>query len=198
MRRAVVDTNVLVVANGRNTNAAPACREASIRALMALLADGVIVLDVAKAILKEYREYCSPSGQPGVGDRFFYEVLMRYDGKVLRVDLPINDEGQYTHFPTDPELSGFDRSDRKFAAAARVGRAPVLNATDTDWHDFADPLARHGIKVRFLCGEDPELWFAPDPPPHPVTRTRTGITHGSGPPIRTANRSRPAKPGAGR
>lgn len=160
MRRRVVDTNVLIVANGRDTNATTACRAAAIEALRQVLRDGRIVVDAADAILAEYRRHCEPKGQPGVGDRFFHEVLMRYDGKVERIHLETNEAGDYADFPDDPDLVGFDRSDRKFAAAARKSGAPVLNATDSDWLDFAAALERHGLKVSFVCGRTRDRWFA--------------------------------------
>lgn len=62
-------------------------------------------------------------------------------------------EDDFEEFPRDPALSGFDRSDRKFAAVALAsGRdAVLLNATDTDWWSYRWPLAKHGLRVQFLC-----------------------------------------------
>ncbi len=161
MIRHVVDTNVAVVSNGRNTNACAACREASIDALAQILEGGQIVIDTAGEMLDEYRRYCSPKGEPGVGDRFFREVLMNYSGKVLRVELPKRVSGGYVDFPEeDPGLAAFDPSDRKFAAAARKAGAEVLNATDDHWLSYRAQLLVHGIAVKFLCGCVRQLWFA--------------------------------------
>jgi hypothetical protein len=160
MRRRVVDSNVAVIANGRDTNASLACRTAAIDALAALLKTGRIIVDDAGAMLAEYRTYCHPRGQPGVGDRFFREVLMNYSGKIERITLEISDDGSYVDFPRDPDLVKFDLSDRKFAAAARKLSVPVLNAVDSDWFDHRAALKRNGIKVEFLCGLRTEEWFA--------------------------------------
>jgi hypothetical protein len=47
MKRRVVDTNVGVVANGRNTNASLACRSAALDALASILREGRIVVDAS-------------------------------------------------------------------------------------------------------------------------------------------------------
>src|SRR5579863_7103757 len=117
--RRVVDTNVAVVANGRLSNASVECRIAAVDSLNLLLGRGRIVVDRANEMTKEYRRHCNPKGQPGVGDRFFYEVLTNYAGKIERVNLKKRSDGTYVDFPTDPTLKKFDRSDRKFAAAAK-------------------------------------------------------------------------------
>jgi hypothetical protein len=155
----VIDTNVPIVANGRNTNATPDCRLAAISYLMNLLENGRIVLDTAGEIQDEYHRYLNPRGQPGVGDRFYLEVLNSSPQRVKRVNLPKDPAtGEFVHFPADPALRQFDPSDRKFAAAARKVKAQVVNATDSDWLQFREPLAENGIGVEFVCGCDPRLW----------------------------------------
>jgi hypothetical protein len=61
----------------------------------------------------------------------------------------------FEEFPADPALRGFDRSDRKFVAVALASNLSpkVLNAVDSDWWNFQEPLRRHGVKVTFLCPE---------------------------------------------
>jgi hypothetical protein len=157
MRR-VIDSNVPIVANGRDTNASTRCREAAIDILALLIARGRIVVDEDGEMLAEYRRYCQPRGQPGVGDRFFREVLMNYSGKIERIHLARTENGNYRDFPDDPELANFDASDRKFAAAARKAGAPVLNATDSDWLIHRRALARNGIAVEFVCGANMDDW----------------------------------------
>ena len=61
-------------------------------------------------------------------------------------------------FPNDPNLAGFDSSDRKFAAAARKTGVPVMNATDSDWLIHRDALTANGIVVEFICGVGKETW----------------------------------------
>jgi hypothetical protein len=158
MRR-VVDTNVAIVANGRDTNATAKCQLACLVGLREILDTGRIVIDDAGDILEEYRRYLSPRGQPGVGDRFFREILVNFTGKIERVRITKRDDGSYVDFPGDARLAAFDQNDRKFAAVARVTGVPVLNAVDSDWLDHRDALADNGIVVEFLCGCNSEEWF---------------------------------------
>lgn len=109
-----MDTNVPIVANGRpdpgNGNRPPsvACREAAVIRLLTILSDGTVVLDEDGAIETEYRRHLSPRGEPGVGDRFYLQVLNSAPGKVERVALPKTARGTYADFPIDPELAKFD------------------------------------------------------------------------------------------
>jgi hypothetical protein len=159
MKRRVVDTNVGVVANGRNTNASLACRSAALDALASILREGRIVVDASGEMEAEYRTYFNPSGQPGVGDRFFQAILTDFAGRVERVELVRRPDGTYADFPDDADLVGFDVSDRKFAAAARRTGVAVLNAVDSDWLHYHEALKRNGIAVDFVCGMNGSHWF---------------------------------------
>lgn len=165
MRRCAVDTNVPIVANGRNDRShgastpTPECRMEAVRALMFLLRDGTVLMDSAGAIRTEYRRHLNPDGQPGVGDRFYQTVINNLGTKVENVELACTGNGEYHDFPADPELTKFDQSDRKFAALSIRAKAPVLVATDSDWVNYKKPLSANGVKVKFLCGCDPILWF---------------------------------------
>jgi hypothetical protein len=156
MTHYVVDTNVAVVANGRDGDYNIDCRLACVEQIRSISqhARHRTILDNSGAILEEYRVYLNPHGQPGVGDEF-YRFLLNFQGnskRVLQVDLQKNPEtGAYRDFPNSPSLAGFDEADKKFAAAARVGRGIVVNAVDPDWKEFAAPLREEGIKVKELC-----------------------------------------------
>jgi len=157
MRSRVVDTNVAVVANGRDTNTRANCQLECVRSLQELVARGVVVLDALGLILKEYRAHLKPSGQPGVGDAFLRHLFdHQFDpSKCELVEVtPLPDDRRgFGEFPEDEELAGFDPSDRKFVAAARASaqNPVILNATDSDWLEFEVPLTRHGINVQQLC-----------------------------------------------
>jgi hypothetical protein len=135
------------------------CRLAAIEFLQEVLASGCVVLDLAGEIEAEYHRYLSPRGQPGVGDRFYLEVLNSAPGRIERVPLPKDEAGEYKDFPVAVELASFDASDRKFAALARRERIPVANATDSDWLIHGAALAVHMISVHFVCGCDRGAWF---------------------------------------
>ena len=153
----VVDTNVLVVANGRSSHADMACINACAHELHHIRQKGRIIIDRQMAVLKEYRQYVDPSGRPGLGDFFFKWV---WDNRantdvcvLINITPSSQDEGDYREFPDDPDLAGFDRSDRKFVSVAIASSLDptILNAVDKDWWQFHKILKRHGIRVKFLC-----------------------------------------------
>lgn len=153
----VVDTNVPIVANGAANHADPDCVLACIDALEQVRNEGMIVLDSGSLILREYMNNLNMAGQPGLGDLFMKWVcsIQAVPAKCEQVTLTPkgDDPDDFEEFPDDPELAGFDRSDRKFAAVAieSVNQPPVLNAVDTDWWNFREPLSAHGVNVEFLC-----------------------------------------------
>ena len=165
MTRVVVDTNVPIVANGRpdpsNGGRAPSveCQLSAINFLEETLATRRVLLDLAGKIQAEYRRHLNPHGQPGVGDRFYQQLLMSAPMRVERLDLPRDAAGGYEDFPKDIQLHTFDPSDRKFVAMARRADAPVANATDTDWLHHRDALNASGVMVQFICGCDSHDWF---------------------------------------
>ena len=156
MNRWVVDTNVMVVANGRhdgNRPVSPKCRKASIEFLMKLLeGEQRVLLDCAGAVFNEYNNNLNLSGQPGVGDRFF-QVLHNNVESIQRVDLQVCKDGEYSDLHPDIVSSGFDRSDRKFVALARKENAPVANSVDSDWLNDLELLTKCGVEVKFVCGK---------------------------------------------
>jgi len=154
----VVDTNVPVVANARRSQQAdPACVIAFIDALDDVRTNGIVVLDDAMRILREYMDNLSMSGQPGAGDLFMKWVwnVQADDGRCQTVHLtPCHGNSQdFMEFPNDADLAGFDPSDRKFVAVAVASRITpiVLNAVDRDWAENHVALKRNGVNVRFLC-----------------------------------------------
>ncbi|BBZ43657.1 hypothetical protein [Mycobacterium parmense] len=163
VQRVVVDTNVPIVANGRSDpsegSASPECRLAAVEFLEATLSSRIVLLDSDNEIKDEYHRYLNPRGEPGIGDRFYLQMLNSLPTRVERIDLPRDGDGQYEDFPDDTELWTFDRSDRKFAALARRTSSPVANATDSDWLNHREQLARNGIVVHFVCGCDRNTWY---------------------------------------
>jgi len=155
----VVDTNVPVTANDRgNNHADPACVIACIDSLTAIYSHGMIVLDEDMRILNEYRRNLSMNGEPGAGDAFMKWVwsVQADERKCERVVLTQrsgDNENDFEEFPDDPDLAGFDWSDRKFVAVVRASlhRPVVVNALDSDWVHSRDALERNGVTVRELC-----------------------------------------------
>lgn len=154
----VVDTNVAVVANLQHENAESDCVMASINALSRARKQLVLV-DDEQRIFNEFRGQLSHSGQRGLGDAFF-KWLWDNQANPKRCRqiaiTPLDDSGtEFAEFPSDPDLVGFDRADRKFVAVAFASgmNPPVLNSSDTDWWLFREALERNGLVIEFLCPE---------------------------------------------
>ena len=114
----VVDTNVAIAANGRDTHADEQCQLACIEKIEGLVEHGIVAVDDAGLILEEYRRHLYYSGRPGVGDVFFKHVFNSQYGcdRVQRIRVtPSDDDGR--GFEELPE-NEFDPSDRKFLAVA--------------------------------------------------------------------------------
>lgn len=159
MNRFVIDTNVPIIANGRmdessereQSNPPIDCQLSAILFLTKVLENGKIIVDSAGLIETEYKRHLRPSGQPGVGDRFLFNVLMSMPDRIERVSLERRKDGEFSALPDILIQSDFDQSDRKFAAAALISNAPVVNSTDSDWYIFEDVLTKSGISVIQLC-----------------------------------------------
>jgi hypothetical protein len=159
LKRRVIDTNVLVVANGKAAQVGPQTKLKTIQALQKFMVDGIAIVDDGGDIRSEYLKHCNAEGQPPLGNIFFREIMInQFASRVISIKAPKNNSGEYINFPNVPELNGFDRDDRKFAVVAKLSNSPVLNAVDTDWIHFLNPLKSNGIKVMFTAGEDPSKW----------------------------------------
>ena len=166
MSLSVVDTNVLVVANGRSHTADYDCMLRSILALTQVKQSQSLILDSGGLILKEYSKHCRYSGEPGVGDEFFVWAHEN-QGWLRRFVLNRHTGRCFEEFPADAALTSFDWDDRMFVAVsiAAVSEDPsvsnrILNAVDSDYSHHRTALTGAGVTVQELC---PELLKAPRP-----------------------------------
>ncbi len=147
--RYVVDTNVAINANcGPEAQGDERCQLQCVEVLERVMRDGVIVVDEACDIQKEYWGKLTPR-PPAMGDVFFKHV-QDYWGTPRVCPVPITPAGEDRGFEELPP-NEFDRSDRKFLAAAVAGKAEVLVSTDRDWSDNKELTDSLGVKVRQLC-----------------------------------------------
>ena len=149
--RAVVDTNVLVVANGRDTHADLECQFQCVSVIQDISLNGTVVLDGGGLIFDEYRGRLSFKGQPGAGDALFKHIYDNmYSSKhVEKVSITVSDdtEREFDELPANT----LDQSDQKFLAVAVVSKAPILNATDSDWHEERALVLGLEVVVNQLC-----------------------------------------------
>lgn len=151
-----VDTNVSIVANGRDTHAGLACQLCCVEFLESVISPNSrskIWIDATGLIFDEYKRHLNYKGQPGVGDIFFKYLHdhMYMDKKVKIASItPIADEARgFNELP----VNSVDKSDRMFLAVALTAGAAIVNALDTDWHEQQEFIANLGVTVRQLCPE---------------------------------------------
>lgn len=147
----VVDTNVAKVANcDEDTDVDDVCKFTCVERLEWLVKQGVVAVDETGLVLEEYSNHLSWSGAPGVGDAFFrYLFDNQYkDERIKRITVtPADDKRGFEELPENT----LDRSDRKFLAVAVVGKAVILNATDSDWGEQQKLTKKLEVKVDELC-----------------------------------------------
>jgi hypothetical protein len=154
----VVDTNVVLVANGQHGDVSPDCVATCAKRLQAVMQKGKLALDDGFLILSEYQNKTKSKVGKGSGDAFVKWALQNNANphRVERVALLEHAGRGFASFPNDAALANFDPSGRKFVAvaAAHPQKPPILQATDSKWLNWEKPLRRHGITVEFLCRND--------------------------------------------
>lgn len=159
MSAIVIDTNVLLVADGQANHMSPACTTECVNRLEKARASELVVLDVQRIILDEYGNKLNPSKRPPSAGSAFFKWLLenqcnpRHTSNVNLTPLD-RERTRFTEFPPDSALeAAFDKSDRKFVAAANAhpDEPPILEATDSKWLGWEAALKRHGIQLEVLC-----------------------------------------------
>ena len=145
-----------LVAN-RKSGMAEECVHECAAALHQIIQNGHIVLDDKWAIIREYMNKLSSSGQPGVGDAFLRWILTHHSNPsrctCVAITPKANDSSDFHEFPDHPGLKNFDRSDRKFVAVcvAHPLHPPIYQASDSKWWGWKEALEECEVHVEFLC-----------------------------------------------
>ncbi len=164
MTAIVIDTNVLLVADGKAQQMSDVCVGECLTRLERVKAEERVVLDDAQIILGEYHHKLKPYSSPTYGSAFL-KWLLQVEGDpnhVSKVTITPRDQEQtlFDEFPQDAALQAvIDPSDRKFFAAsnAHPEKPPILEATDSKWLGWEDQLKQHGIKIEVLCRGELEV-----------------------------------------
>ena len=170
--KAVIDTNVLLVANGNHAEVSDACVAACVQRLQAMQARGTVMIDDGYRIVSEYLNKNRPKVQKGAG-HVFLKWLLQNSANPGRVHLvPLTELGadRYAEFPDAALEPQFDAPDRKFAAVANAhpDKPAVWQAADSKWLDWWPALDVKGVRVDFLCADDACRFYAkkfPNRPP---------------------------------
>ena len=156
MKYEVVDTNVLVVAEGKRTGAGALCQKRAAEKPVSVQNNRSLVVDTSMEILRKYqRALTRHEGEPGPSQHFYVWVASSGDHKL--VQLHPHPQRGFEAFPADPRLETFDRDDRKFVAAAIAsGRneTQVVNAVDSDYSLHRAAFEEAGVSIQELCPEE--------------------------------------------
>lgn len=163
MLKAVIDTNVLLVANQQHPDISIECMANCIEHLQTIQSEGVVVIDDSFIILNEYQHKTQVNPPRGVGD-VFLKWLLRNMGNPARVEMvsvSLSDIDFYTEFPDQALQHEFDPPDRIFPTVANVhlDKPTIWQAADCKWIDWWPALAEHGVKVKFLCVADAQRFY---------------------------------------
>jgi hypothetical protein len=159
MSALVIDTNVLLVADGQAKHMTAACEIECLIRLQQIKAGEQVVLDHRRIILAEYGNKLNPSRRPpSPGGAFLKWLLVNQCNPrhTVMVNLtPLDDERtRFSEFPPDTTLEeAFDPSDRKFVclAYAHPDKPPILESADSKWLGWESALNGHGIRLEVLC-----------------------------------------------
>ncbi|MFY0664514.1 MAG: hypothetical protein JXQ97_07810 [Natronospirillum sp.] len=163
MTIAVIDTNILLIANNEHAGVSPECVEECVRRLKEMQHDGLVVIDDGYRILREYQNKTQPNQPKGVGD-VFLKWLLRNNGnsaRVAQVALTENLHDFFSEFPDQSLQAAFDAPDRKFAAVANAhpDKPPIWQGADCKWIDWWPQLKAAGVSVEFVCPNDARCFY---------------------------------------
>ena len=159
MSTVVIDTNVLLVADGQAGQMSATCKAECVNRLEQIKTTDQVVLDRQRLILTEYSNKLNLSKRPPSAGTAFLKWLMVnqcHPQHSSTIDLTPLDKLQthFAEFPPDHALEdAFDPSDRKFvsAAYAHPDKPPILESADSKWLGWEAALQVHGIRLEVLC-----------------------------------------------
>lgn len=168
----IIDTNVLLVANGSHDSVSEDCVMACITGLSEIMSSMTVVIDDDYRIISEYQNKLSANRPKGAGDVFLKWLVQNQanPARVITVTLTEEEEHHFAEFPVPGLEPAFDAPDRKFVAVANAhpSRPVIWQAVDSKWLKWWKQLADADIRVEFLCPEDICRFFRGKFPDEPV------------------------------
>lgn len=154
----VVDTNVLLAANGAHDDLDPKCVETCVTRLANIQKSDKVVIDDQYKLLSEYMNKIDIRRGKKPGDVFLKWILVNQANsqRCDQISLSELEPDVFSEFPSKELERDFDRSDRKFVAVANghPEKPAILQAADSKWLNWHAPLKASGIIVEFLCPDD--------------------------------------------
>jgi hypothetical protein len=147
----VLDTNVLVAANGQLSPEDPICELAAVEIIQRVRDNGCFGIDDNKLIIEEYTRNLDRSKPIKVGAQLLFELFNLQRVKLYQIT-PDATRG-FAEFPSDGSLANFHKNDRKFVAVAlTAGNKHILAvATDSGFWQHKQALADNGVTLEFIC-----------------------------------------------
>jgi len=159
----VIDTNVILVANGQHDDVSSDCIEICILQLVEARKH-VTVVDDGHRIIGEYLRKTKPNQPKGPGDSFLKWLLQnRMNTSCVEVvKITEYSEDVFEEFPDADLQNRFDPADRKFIAVAHAhpDKPVLLQAADCKWVDWWERLSNYGLHVKFLCKQDVARFYS--------------------------------------
>ena len=159
MSDVVIDTNVLLVADGRGEQMSEDCLIACVKRLELVRESERVVLDYGWLILGEYQNKLVPNGSPTPGNAFLKWLLQAQQITWVTITPTNAESNKFAEFPPDDGLvNSFDPEDRKFVAVANAhpDKPPILESADSKWLGWENQLKAHGINVEMICRRELE------------------------------------------
>lgn len=159
---AVVDTNVLAVAEGLHDGASDEC-VALCRQLARQIQEGKTIVAVdseesGEEILREYLRVLNGSHNAGVASKLAVRLWhLRHDpGVCRRVSITPSGAHEESFAEVPAQLRDFDADDHKWIAVsvAEGGGPPIYQAKDGEWWSRRTDFVDSGIDVQFVCSGD--------------------------------------------
>ncbi|UYK81416.1 hypothetical protein NG829_03620 [Xanthomonas sacchari] len=158
MTEVVVDTNVLLVAEGKHSDVSEECVLSCVARLQKIMREEVVVVDDDYRVIEEYHKKLDTKRGKGVGTVFLKWLLQRQSNAnhVIRVSITEHAQDRYVEFPVAHIEEEFDPPDRKFPAVsnAHPSKPKILQASDCKWLRWWPDLQAAGVYVDFLCPDD--------------------------------------------
>ena len=153
----VVDTNVLIAANGTDAEWKPIASACANR-LQSVMDGQVVCTDTLGLILSEYGNKLPSRSRTGFGDMFYLWLARNRSNQTMCQQVAISQltppEDGFSEFPelTEELAASIDPSDRKFIAVAHAHpeKPSIIQATDSKWIGWKDGLAAAGIAIEFV------------------------------------------------
>ena len=158
----VIDTGVILSADGKNDDTSIDGQVRCIRRLREVQDGGGLVLDDGGRIIGEYLHKTAPWNPQTTGEQFLLWALSSQGTpticRTVAITPKVDDEQDFEEFPKDDRLSTFERADRKFVATACAGdgQPPVVVAIDTDYYmpNHRAAFNDHGVTIDYICEDD--------------------------------------------